>query len=174
MKLFNKHESLAFFTNCKHFELLPEEIFDHPTRKVEDLHMTNLSDQMLFRQFKKLSGYSFFLVHKLVTEKEVGAGFDEIRKYEIIWEIVRETKINGLKYVIFSGWGDRIHGGFRQFEGREIGFPKTIITQILFSLMTKFSEDFPLEKMGKLKEINWLETRINPATGGKSLSIIDN
>lgn len=172
MKLFNEKETIVFFTNCKRFELLPEEVLDHPTRKMNDLNPNNLIDQVLLRTHKKLSGFSFFLVHKLVTEKEVAIGFDDIKKYEIIWELVDEISSNGINYIVFSGWGDTAHGGYSQFESKLIGFPKEVIVKILFSLMTKYPQDYPLERMEKLKEINWIKTEINPMTGSKSLTII--
>ncbi len=174
MKLLNEQESLIFLSNCKNFDLLPEEILDHPTKSMDDLNPNDLFDRTLLQQCKKLSGYYHFLVHKLVTEREVGAGFDDQNKYEIIWELVRETKINGVNYVIFSGWGDQMHGGYRQFESKEIGFTKSVVAKILLTLMTKFPNDFPLEKMTKIKEINCITLTYNPITGSKNLNIIDN
>lgn len=173
MKLLNEQESLIFLSNCKNFDLLPEEILDHPTKSMDDLNPNDLFDRTLLQQCKKLSGYYHFLVHKLVTEREVGAGFDDQNKYEIIWELVRETKINGVNYVIFSGWGDQMHGGHRQFENKEIGFPKSIVAKILVTLMTKFSDKFSLEKMTKIKEIDCIRVKINPLTGSKSVDVID-
>ena len=174
MKLFNEQESMSFLSNCKHFELLPEEVLDHPTLTMNDLNPSNMMDRMLLQKHKKLSGYSFFLVHKYVTEVEVGVGYDNERKYDIIWELVREQNVNGVNYVIFSGWGDQMHGGYRQFESKEIGFTKSDVAKILLTLMTKFPNDFPLEKMTKIKEINCITLTYNPITGSKNLNIIDN
>ena len=174
MKLFNEQESMSFLSNCKHFELLPEEVLDHPTLTMNDLNPSNMMDRMLLQKHKKLSGYSFFLVHKYVTEVEVGVGYDNERKYDIIWELVREQNVNGVNYVIFSGWGDQMHGGYRQFESKEIGFTKSVVAKILLTLMTKFPNDFPLEKMTKIKEINCITLTYNPITGSKNLNIIDN
>jgi hypothetical protein len=173
MKTFTDNETVNFFTSCKNFELLPEKKFDHPTIKAEQLNMNFYSDAATYREYTKYTGYYFFLAHSFVSEKEVGLSKNESDKSNIIWELVREEIIKGSNFVVFSGWGDRLHGGHFQFEGYEIAFPKKLVTNILLSLMTNYSNNYPLENMMKIQGINWLKIDVNPTTGGRRLTVID-
>lgn len=174
MELFSEQEAMTFLSNCKHFELLPEEILDHPALTLNDLNPNLFGDRLLLQKHKKLSGYSFFLIHKLVTEAEVGVGYDNARKFDIICELVREEYKSGINYVVFSGWGDQIHGGYGQFEHKEIALPKSVIAKIFLTLTTRYPNDFQLDKMTKIKEINCINLSYNSIIGSKRLNIIDN
>lgn len=99
---------------------------------------------------KKQTGRFHFVFQSNVTEKIVGISNNESNRYNVPWELIKEEKINGHRYMIFSGWGDQASGGNTQFEDWKIAIDSQTIYQMAQFLMSKNPQIFTREKMKKV------------------------
>lgn len=93
------------------------------------------------------TGKYHFLFQSDITEKNVGVSEDSTNVFNVPWELVREDGFNGENYIIFSGWGDQMNGGYSQFENYEIGVEKSIISSLIEYLIIDNPDYFSITKM---------------------------
>lgn len=96
------------------------------------------------------TGKYHFLIQSDVTEKIVGVSQNTTNVFNVPWELVREENFNGKKYIIFSGWGDPMNGGYSQFEEHEIGIESSIMLSLINHLINDNPDYFSRAKMRKV------------------------
>lgn len=132
IKHLNKKEQVNFY-------IIPEKLQN-------DLFRSNLAVQLLDDGPYQ---YNFILQSK-VTEKLVGISQDESKGYLVKWELETEACKNGIRYMIFTGWGDALSGGFTQFEGHKIGITFSCLNNLINFLKSKNSQLFSTDKLKKV------------------------
>lgn len=139
-KLLREKTLFIFWMAIKSFQLIEEKKSN--TNQFNPFDIINGP----FGEMKATGKYNL-LLQANVSENQVGLSLNESSRFLISWELTREENINGTDYMIFSGWGDPMNGGHRQFEGHEIGLEKIMFID-LFSEQVKNSPDyFPDEKI---------------------------
>lgn len=96
------------------------------------------------------TGKYHFLFQANVSEKSVGLSENSSRTYYVPWELVREESFDGKDYIVFSGWGDPMNGGYSQFENYEIGVDKTYVKSIMLQLIREIPERYSVERVKKI------------------------
>lgn len=126
--------SFTFWTTVESYQLLEEK--KSKTNQYNPFDIINGP----FGEMRATGKYNL-LIQANVTEEQVGLSSEYDRKYLVTWELIREENINGLDYMIFTGWGDPMNGGHQQFEGHEIGIEKEMFLEY-FGFQVNNSPDY--------------------------------
>ena len=83
----------------------------------------------------KPTGRYHLLFQGNITEGLAGLNTQNTNIYNVPWELVREEIAGSKRFMVFTGWGNRMSGSNQQFEGHEIGVETHVIYNIASHLM---------------------------------------
>jgi len=137
---------LIFWMAIKSFQLIEEKKSSSNQSNPIDFIHDPFGIKGSSAEMKRTGKYNLLLKAN-VSENQVGLSSNESSRFLITWELIREVNIDGINYLIFTGWGDPMNGGHRQFEGHEIGLEKEMFLELFREQVNNSPDYFSDEKV---------------------------